>query len=144
MAKSLGGKDYDALLAQVNQMRNIDKAVRAALSTMVAEQKERIFNNGRASDGSRIGRYSKGYQKLRRKKGKPANFVNLRFTDQMFFDYSLIILGRGTYGIGFKNQFNYDKSVWNEKRYKKEIFVETAQEAKLVDKTIQAYLDRID
>lgn len=125
-------------------MRNIDKAVRAALSTMVAEQKDRIFTRGKAANGSAIGKYSPEYAKKRRKKGKQSSFVNLRFTDQMFFDYQLIILGRGTYGIGFQNQFNYDKSIWAEERYRKEIFVETAAEAKLVDKTIQAYLDRIN
>lgn len=138
------GKDYYALLDQINKFRRLDSAVRVGLTTLTAEMKTRIFEQGKASNGKRIGTYSAAYKKLKKKKGKPSNFVNLKFTDQMFFDFGLQVLGKGEYGIGFNNQFNYNKSIWNEERYGKEIFNETKKESELVDKVIQKFLDSIN
>ncbi len=138
------GKDYKDLLAQVNKLRGLDQALRGAMSTLLAEQKERIFTQGKASNNSRIGKYSEGYLKKRRKAGKGRTaYVVLRFTNQMQFDYQVIKLGKGEYGLGFQNAHNYDKSVWAEERYKKEIFAETNKESKLVEGIILAYINKV-
>jgi hypothetical protein len=46
--------------------------------------------------------------------------VILSLTRQMENDMKVISLKTGSYGIGFSNKLNYDKSQWCEKTYKKE------------------------
>ncbi|OQB12802.1 MAG: hypothetical protein BWY15_02096 [Firmicutes bacterium ADurb.Bin193] len=142
-------KGYDKLILQLNKMIVSDRAGIAAVNSVLAEQKKRIFQQGKASSGGKIGSYSTepisiskknqarqtgktyfkgGYRQYKSLIGKGANTVNLRNTDQMMMDLGTTVVGKGKYGIGFTNQFNADKAEWNEERYDKKIFDTTAKE----------------
>lgn len=156
-------RGYDALISQVNKMMQTDRIMVATLSSVLSEQKKRIFQGGKAASGSKIGSYSTkpisiarknqsrntgktyfsgGYRQYKSLTGKGTN-VNLRNTDQMMMDYGLHILGRKEYGFGFNNKFNFDKSNWNEDHFDKEIFAESDAEGKVFERVITFELNRI-
>lgn len=108
------------IVNQVNAKLRDSKIKRAALSTVLAVHKPRIFEKGEAEDGSKIGTYSKKYAEKKSKLGRNPGFVNLRLTDQMMADYGLIVDG-DNYGFGFQNSFNAEKMSWNTDRYNKNI-----------------------
>lgn len=145
--------DWDLVISDLNKIRQNSVTVRRALSSVLARQKQRIFVQGKAANGSKIGTYSTkktsisrksqarntgkttfpgGYAEYKRLVGKNPGFVILRNTDQMMMDYGLEVLGIDTFGFGFTNAHNYDKSQWMEKKYKKAIFDESAGEGKLL------------
>jgi hypothetical protein len=68
--------------------------------------------------------------------------VVLSLTRQMENDMSVVAAGK-SYGIGFKNSLNYDKSIWCEETYKKPIYQLTKEEAELARKTAVAFIDQI-
>lgn len=104
------------------------KYSRAAALSVFAIHKPRIFEQGRDANGNLIGQYVDGpYKELRREKGRETGFVNLSMTEQMKRDYQPSLTG--LVGYGFTNQFNLDKSYWNEERYDKEIFALSDAEA---------------
>jgi hypothetical protein len=47
----------------------------------------------------------------------------------------------GGYGIGFNNDFNYDKAVWNDRRYGKPVYDLTDGEEKLMNDIVERYVD---
>lgn len=112
-----------------------DQIKRAALSTVLAVHKPRIFEKGEAEDGSKIGTYSKKYGEKKKKLGRNPGFVNLRLSDQMMADYQLIQDGQD-YGFGFQNSFNADKMGWNTDRYGKRIAALNQKEMDLLGDTI--------
>ncbi len=136
----------------------------SALTTVIAEQKDRIFNKGKDAFNSKIGSYGTnpisiskknqsrntgktyfkgGYKEYKGLIGKGNNTVNLRNTDQMRMDYQVLVLSKSEWGLGFTNDFNADKADWNEERFEKEIFATTTKEDNLFDKVFQFELDRI-
>lgn len=142
-------KGYDNLISQLNRMQLNDRAGIAAVNSVLAQMKKRIFQQGKASNGSKIGTYSTnpisiskkaqarntgktyfpgGYRQYKSLTGKGANTVNLRNTDQMMMDLSTTVVKKGQYGIGFNNQFNADKMDWNEEKYGKDIVDSTNAE----------------
>lgn len=156
-------KGYEVLIADINNLLNDERALIAAANSVFAAQRDRIFNQGKATDGSKIGTYGTktisisrsrqarqtgktyfkgGYREYKSLTGKEAAFVNLQDTGQMMMDLGTDILGRGEVGIGFSNQFNADKSVWAKEKYNKEIFHTSESEDDLFDKVIQFELDR--
>lgn len=158
-------KGYDKLIAQINRMMQTDRIMVATLSTVLSEQKRRIFQQGRDASGGRIGNYSTkpisisrknqsrntgksyfpgGYREYKSLIGKGAGFVNLRNTDQMMMDYGVHVLGKDEYGLGFNNQFNFDKSEWNEERYNKEIFAESRDEDRLFLRVFEFEFNKIE
>lgn len=145
--------DWDLVISDLNKIKQNSIIVRRALSTVLAKQKQRIFVEGKTASGSKIGTYSTrktsigkrkqarntgkttfpgGYAEYKRLIGKNPGFVILRDTDQMMMDYGLEILGVDTYGFGFNNTLNFEKSQWMEEKYKKRIFDESASEGKLL------------
>lgn len=158
-------KGYDALISQLNRMMQTDRIMVAALSTVLAGQKKRIFQDGKDASSLKIGSYSTkpisisrkaqsrntgktyfkgGYREYKGLIGKGNSTVNLRNTDQMMMDYGVHILGRKEYGLGFNNPFNFDKSEWNEERYDKEIFAESDADAKTFERVFEYELNRIE
>lgn len=155
--------NWGKLIDDINKLRRDDRGIRKALSTVLAVQKQRIFSKGQAAEGGKIGRYSKkpasisrknqarqtghsyfagGYAQYKSKIGKNPGFVNLRNTDQMMMDYTLQILGNDTYGFGFSNEFNFDKSQWAEEHFDKNIFDESRAEGDLMEKILIAESER--
>jgi hypothetical protein len=155
--------EWGNILNELNRLRRNDRALRVAFTTVLAVQKQRIFNRGQTADAGKIGTYSKkpisvsrknqprqtgktyfpgGYAQFKSAIGKNPGFVNLRLTDQMMLDYTLQILGNDTYGFGFNNDFNYDKSQWAEERFDKNIFDESTAEGNLMEKILTQELER--
>lgn len=137
-----------------------DRRTRVALSTTLAIHKRRIFEEGKAANGSEIGKYSTkpasiskkkqarqtghtyfpgGYSQYKKEVGKNPGKVILRDSDQMYTDYGLRG-SAGDYGFGFQNDFNTDKSVWNEDHFNKDIFQLSEQEMEVFTNTYNAQL----
>lgn len=157
-------KGYDTLKRQVARMMQTDRIMVPALSTVLASQKKRIFEAGKDGNSSKIGTYSTrpisiarkdqarntgktyfkgGYREYHSLIGKGTT-VNLRNTDQMRMDYGVHILGGNQYGLGFNNEFNFQKSEWNEKKYGKEIFAESDAEGRLLQRVVEFELNKIE
>lgn len=155
---------YEILISDINRMLSNERVMIGAVNSVLASQKKRIFEQGKASDESKIGNYGTkpisisksrqarqtgktrfpgGYLEYKSLTGKEASFVNLQDTGQMMMDLGTSIVGIGEYGIGFSNSFNGDKSEWNEKKYKKEIFATTEKEDDLFIKVVEFELERI-
>lgn len=156
---------YDTLIRQVNSMINAKKAGIAAINSVLAAQKKRIFQDGKASNESKIGTYSTtpisiskksqakqtgktyfkgGYRQYKSLLGKGASFVNLRNTDQMQMDLSTQVVGNNEFSIGFNNDFNADKMEWNEEKYKKIIADTTVKEDNLFVKVFEFEINKIE
>ena len=122
--------EYLQLIDKVNRAIRSERVMRIALSSVLAIHKPRIFEKGLDGTDAKIGTYSTkpisiskknqarqtgktyfkgGYAEYKKDIGKNPGFVNLRNTDQMRMDYGLIINGN-SYGFGFQNELNYDKS----------------------------------
>jgi hypothetical protein len=157
-------KGYDALINQVNAMIRNKNAGLAAINSVLAAQKKRIFQQGRASDESKIGTYSTktisiskkqqakntgntyfkgGYRQYKSLIGKGSSFVNLRNTDQMMMDLSTQLIAENEFGIGFNNDFNSDKMEWMEEKYKKEIANTTDKEDNLFVKVFEFEINKV-
>lgn len=112
---------------------------------------ERVHVEGLDSFGRPIGTYTPSYMEVRTGK-RPASDgrrynrgadtkVILSLSRQMENDLSVTPLSDG-YGIGYKNNFNYQKSQWlQDNTYKKPIWLQTIEEEK---KTRQVVIDYID
>lgn len=140
--------EYLQLIDKVNSAIRSERVMRIALSSVLAIHKPRIFEKGLDADDSKIGTYSTkpisiskknqarntgktyfkgGYAEYKKAIGKNPGFVNLRNTDQMRMDYGLIISGN-SYGFGFQNSLNYNKSQWMQDKYGKDIFDNDSKE----------------
>lgn len=139
------------LVDRINSAITNDRNIRTALTSVLAVHKPRIFEQGKAANGSKIGTYSTapasiskkrqarntghsyfkgGYSQYKREVGKNPGFVILRDTDQMYADYG-VQGSSGTWGIGFTNQFNANKSGWVEEHFNKDIFQLNESEAQV-------------
>jgi hypothetical protein len=139
------------LVDRVNKAILDDRNIRTAFTSVLAIHKPRIFEKGLAADGSKIGTYSTvtasiskkrqaratgktyfkgGYSEYKRDVGKNPGYVILRDSDQMYADYS-VQGSNGNWGIGFTNQFNANKSGWNEEHFNKDIFKLNDNEAQI-------------
>ena len=155
--------EWGNILSDLNRLRRNDRAIRIALTSVFAVHKQRIFNKGQTADGGKIGTYSTvpasvsrqnqarntgrtyfpgGYAQYKSAIGKNPGFVNLRNTDQMMMDYTFQVIGNDTYGFGFSNDFNFDKSGWAEEHFNKNIFDESTTEGNLMEKILTQELER--
>jgi len=134
--------ELTALINKINDAARNDKNLRTALTTVLAIHKPRIFEQGFDAKGAKIGVYSSkpasiskknqardtgktyfpgGYSEYKTAVGKNPGYVILRNTDQMYGDYGIVGAGL-SYGFGFQNAENYNKSQWMENKYQKDIF----------------------
>jgi hypothetical protein len=153
--------ELTAIMNKIERVVKSDQTNRTALTTVLAQHKKRIFNDGKAADGSQIATYSTnpisiskknqarntgktyfkgGYGEYKSAIGKNPGFVNLRNTDQMMMDYGLVVSG-DDYGLGFQNEINYNKSQWMEEKFKKEIFEPSDADLDLHAKTLTAIVE---
>lgn len=152
--------EITGLVDDLNKSILDDRKFRVALSTTLSVHKPRIFQQGLAADGSPIGTYSTkpasiskkrqsrqtghtyfkgGYSQYHGEIGKGSSKVILDNFGVMKADYGLQG-SNGDYGFGFQNDFNADKSVWNEDHFKKPIFQLSEQEINLFADTLNAQL----
>jgi hypothetical protein len=156
-------REYNLIISELNGLMNVDRTMRVALTTLLALQKRRIFQEGQTAGNSKIGTYSKkkisiatknqakdtgktyfkgGYAEYKTLIGKNPGYVNLRNTDQMMMDYSVHVLGSNEYGLGFNNDFNFNKTQWMEEKYNKDIFDESTQEGDALENLILIELNK--
>lgn len=140
-----------------------DKITRAAASTLYADMKRRIHNEGKDSSDEQIGTYSESYLKYRQygfkgkkyvrgknkgqdrgEKNKKPNRTSdpkviISLTKQMENNMNIFPIPNG-YGIGYSNDDDFAKVDYVETTYKKEIFSATDNELKEVQKAAEAYI----
>jgi len=154
--------DYGPLIEDVNKMIQMNQVYIAAVNTVMVAQKKRIFQDGKAANGSQIGQYGTkpisiakdkqakntgktyfkgGYREYKSLVGKGASFVNLRNTDQTMMDLGTTVSGN-EYGIGFNNEFNANKMEWNETRFNKDISITSDAEDELFLNVVNFELNR--
>ncbi len=92
--------------------------------------KARIHNDGLASDGTPIGTYDNAYLKERQKKyDRTADSrIILSLTKEMEKDFNIRAVGNTSYGLGYNNEENYRKAMWNDNRFGRTIFALTKEE----------------
>lgn len=134
--------EFVKYIQAINEVIQDDKFYRTALSSVLPGHKARIFTEGKAADGSKIGTYKDGpYAKMKKKKGRNPGFVNLRNTDDMMVDYKLITVTPAKhYGFGFSNTNNGNKVDWNEERFKKKIFEPDKKDDTILQTVLDAQL----
>lgn len=144
--------NYNELIDDVNKVLQMNAVYVAATNTVLAAQKRRIFQDGKAANESQIGTYGTkpisiardkqakntgktyfkgGYREYKSLVGKGASFVNLRNTDQMMFDLGTTVVSPKEFGIGFNNELNGNKVTWMEDKYNKDIFATSDKEDEL-------------
>jgi hypothetical protein len=150
--------EWDIVIRKVNNALKTDKAVRTGITTVLALQKQRVFVGGKDDKDSQIGQYSTkpisiskknqarqtgktkfegGYAEYKSAIGKNPGFVNLQNTGQLMMDYSFHVLGTDSYGLGFQNTENFNKSKWMEEKYNKDIFSQSDKEGKILVQVIE-------
>lgn len=138
------------VIARLQSMKNADYVFGGAALTLLALMKKRIFDEGKAADGSDIGTYSAAYLEIRQRPPNKGGLgrggdpkVIFTATAQMRNDFSYIVGTPTSVGLGFKNKFNYDKARKNEKQFKKDVFSMTASEREITDKIINTRIKDI-
>lgn len=151
------------LITKINNAIRSEKTMRIAISTVLSEHKPRIFEKGLDATGGKIGTYGKnpisiskkrqakqtgqtffpgGYAQYKSITGKNPGFVILRDTDQMFMDYGIVQNGN-KFGLGFQNKMNFDKSIWMQDKYDKQIFDHTERELDILAATFEAEIAKV-
>jgi len=98
------------------------------------KNKGKLKNAGSYTKGS-----SKGSNRTRYNRGSDTKVI-LSLTRQMESDLAIVPVDNG-YGIGYNNSENYNKAIWNEKRYRKEIFAVSEEEMKVVNQIADKYIN---
>ena len=128
--------DTSALIkitAKLQSLEQSDALLREVATTMLAETRERIHEEGKNANGGNIGTYKKSYLEWRMENGYKVSGSNVKLflTGQMQNDYKVVPQSKTKYGLGFSNQFNADKAGWAEEKYGK-IYGLTPDEEQLV------------
>lgn len=155
-------KEIEDLIKRINKAVKSEKAMRVALTTVLAVHKERIFKGGQDSSGSEIGKYSTkptsiarnrqardtghtnfpgGYAQYKQEMGKGGN-KNYRNFDQMMMDYGIIQDG-DQFGFGFQNSLNYNKSQWLQDMDDKDVFDLAQKELNLLGDVHKAEVEKL-
>jgi hypothetical protein len=129
----------------IGQLDKVTEIIVPALSTVLAAQKTRIFERGKAADGTPIAAsYSERYKEFKRSKGFNVSVINLQLTGSLFADYRLLVLKKGKrYAFGVQNRINALKIKGNEGRYNKKIFEISSNEEKVLIRTINERIKRV-
>jgi hypothetical protein len=135
--------DFKKMIERINRLRRLDQGKRAIGLSMLGKTSKRIFDDGKDFDNRNIGEYSEAYMKMRKKKNYPSSRkVILQAERQMVNDFTLII-NSDSWGLGFKNSINFQKSLAVERTYKKEIFSHTDEEINILRQLLQNEVNRI-
>lgn len=155
-------KEILDLIQRINKAVKSEKAMRTALTSVLAVHKPRIFQTGQDANKSKIGKYSTtpisiskknqarntgktyfkgGYAEYKDAIGKGGD-VNFRNTDQMQMDYGIIQNG-SEFGFGFQNSENFNKSQWLQDKYDKDVFDLTDQELDILGDVHKAEVEKL-
>ncbi len=153
-------KDIENLTKAI--LRNADKIRLAALNTVKGQYTRRIFNQGQATDGSKIGNYKASSAKFRKEVGRQTGFVDLEMTGTLRRSIT-VGKSRGKSVLGLASQdepkisskggrlritgtssFETGKNAaTQEDNFNKEIFAPSKRELKRGEKVIVRDVDQI-
>lgn len=134
-----------SLVARIDEAIKPENFTRVVATGIISTVHNRIHIQGKAADGSPIGSYENNYLRLReRKYGRlEGKKVVLSLTRQMEDDFSAVVTQDGTWGLGFKNPLNTDKSRWVQEHFEKNVYDLTAEEKDMVLEIGAEYLQKI-
>lgn len=129
------------LLSKFELLLNKEYLLRPLAIETIPLMKERIHENGQASDGSQIGEYANSYMRARAEAGRgPSRKIIVALTSQLEQDWSVQATDNG-YGIGFNNVFNAQKMRWVEEQKGKIIANLSAGEKEYISERLQELVD---
>lgn len=111
--------------------------------SLLAVMKDRIFVQGKDSNGSQIGTYTPAYVRYARKKANRGtdNKVIISLTRQLENGlHPEALETENGYAIMTRSSEDYDKARWCEETYKKPIFAPTAEERALCQQIAEDYI----
>lgn len=121
-----------------------DQMCRLQALSLTAVMKDRIFVQGKDSNGTQIGTYTPAYIKYARKKAGRGtdNKVIISLTRQLENGMAPKQLETGEvgYGIFLRSDEDMQKARWCEETYKKPIFAPTAEERAMVIQIANDYI----
>ena len=162
----------DLLQALANAITdNREQLTLTAAKAAEAALKERVFNNGQAADGSRIGTYSTelgrygasafavkskfkpnpnrrtvtlpdGYAELRSLNGRQTGYVDLQYTGSLLLSIKTTATGDG-HAVAIMNDREAAIADGNEKRFGKTIFAAGTAETEAMQQAIELELQAI-
>lgn len=125
------------LVSKFDLLRDREYLLRPLAIETIPLMKERIHENGQASDGSQIGEYANSYMRQRAEAGRgQSRKIIVALTSQLEQDWSVQPTDRG-YGIGFNNPFNAQKMRWVEEQKGKIIANLSAEEKQYISERLQ-------
>ena len=108
------------IIAELDNLIDTDQAERAALITVLAFYKDRIFVEGKDANGRLTKTYTKKYIKVRAINNRGSNPKKIfSLTRQLENDLTLLA---GSLSFGCNNPHNYDKTQWLQAMEGTEIF----------------------
>lgn len=120
-----------------------DTLLREIAGTLVPEIRYRVHVKGEDADNNQIGTYSPSYMKVRARHNRSSDTnVMLSLTRQMENDMVAIKTGNG-WGIGYTNELNYNKAIWNENRYGKPIWELSVNELNIMEEIANKYIEKL-
>ena len=121
------------LIKQLQGVKNnvLDKITREIAADLVSSNVGRIHIDGLAVDGSDIGNYSEGYKKVRQRKNKRIDKVNLSFSGTLSKKFSFAPLDNNTMGVGFIDEYGEDLYEKLEEKYGKIIWGVTQEDERV-------------
>lgn len=136
--KTIGSRIDEIILVLEKEVPNAEEA---ALNTLLGAYAYRIFNQGKATDGSKIGDYKEGRYKnnVRKDGGYQVGYVDLQLTGGLFF--SIVIGDNGPRKVlGYNNIDAAKIAGYNEERYSKNIFLPSQEEQDIARNAFLDYL----
>lgn len=104
----------------------------------------RIHINGKAADGTPIGKYAASYMKVRKKhkRTEPQNKVVISLTSQLENEWAVVPLPeKKGYGIGFLSPLSANKAKWVEEHFNKKIFQLSDSEQKFATQRLNELIN---
>ena len=143
----MASSDTSALIKITAKMQSLDQSdalLREIATTMLAETRQRIHEDGKNAAGNQIGTYATSYLEWRRENGYKTTGSNVKLflTGQMQNDYKVVPQSKTKYGLGFSNSLNSDKAGWAEERFGK-IYGLTPDEKQLVQDICDEYIKNL-
>ena len=131
----------------IDDLSKTDKLPRFIGAALHSETLDRIFTNGIASDGAKIGTYDPKTISLKKSKGRfTSTSVNLRDTDTLANSYTFTTKGKivelGFRGVSKNGVSNTEKINNLESQYGS-LFCLTKSEDKLIDDLTDDFFDEI-
>lgn len=129
VARNIKSREPEALLLTAKRLEGL--------------MKRRIFNDGKATSGSNIGKYkSKSWKKKRQQGGRQISKVDLQFKGDLIRSLKVVKDGDEVV-LAIVNDKDFAKAKGNEERRKKKIFEPSKEEVKQIEEYFDDILSEI-